>query len=374
MARIDAILQLVSEQGASDLHMTTGAPPIVRINGEITPIPYEHITREINEMLLFEMMDDELRARYEKDRDVDFSYEVPGVVRARCNIYEQLRGVSGAFRILPNSVLTLEQLGLPDHVSKMAEQHRGLVLVTGPPGAGKSSTLASMVDHVNRTVRRHILTLEDPIEFRHENIQSLVTQREVGRHTPSFERGLHAALREDPDVILVGELRDPESISLALTAAATGQLVFGTLHTMSAGQTVDRILDTFEGERQTQVRLMLSECLKGVLAQRLLRRADGRGRVLAIEILVGNSAVASLIREKKTFQLPSVIQTGKREGMQTMDESVTGLLRAGVIAADEAALHLSSRDLLPAGGAAAPAATRPAPAAAPAAAPRSEQP
>jgi twitching motility protein PilT len=374
MARIDAILQLVSEQGASDLHMTTGAPPIVRINGEITPIPYEHITREINEMLLFEMMDDELRARYEKDRDVDFSYEVPGVVRARCNIYEQLRGVSGAFRILPNSVLTLEQLGLPDHVSKMAEQHRGLVLVTGPPGAGKSSTLASMVDHVNRTVRRHILTLEDPIEFRHENIQSLVTQREVGRHTPSFERGLHAALREDPDVILVGELRDPESISLALTAAATGQLVFGTLHTMSAGQTVDRILDTFEGERQTQVRLMLSECLKGVLAQRLLRRADGRGRVLSIEILVGNSAVASLIRERKTFQLPSVIQTGKREGMQTMDESVTGLLRAGVITADEAALHLSSRDLLPAGGAAAPAATRPAPAAAPAAAPRSEQP
>jgi len=193
MARIDAILQLVREQGASDLHMTTGAPPIVRINGEITPIPYEHITREINEMLLFELMDDELRARYEKYKDVDFSYEVPGVVRARCNVYEQSRGVAGAFRILPNSILTLEQLGLPDHVARMAEQHRGLVLVTGPPGTGKSSTLASMVDHVNRTVRRHILTIEDPIEFRHENIHSLVTQREVGRHTPSFERGLRAA-------------------------------------------------------------------------------------------------------------------------------------------------------------------------------------
>jgi twitching motility protein PilT len=359
MARIDAILQLVREQGASDLHMTTGAPPIVRINGEITPIPYEHITKEINELLLFELMDAELRARYDQFKDVDFSYEVPGVVRARCNIYEQTRGVAGAFRILPNAILTLEQLGVPAHVAKLTELHRGLVLVTGPPGTGKSSTLASMVDHINRNFRRHILTIEDPIEFRHQNLQSLVTQREVGRNTPSFERGLRAALREDPDVILVGELRDPESISLAITAAATGQLVFGTLHTMSAAQTVDRILDTFEGERQTQVRLMLSESLKGVLAQRLLRRADGRGRVLALEILVGNNAVASLIREKKTFQLPSVIQTGKREGMQTMDESVTALLREHVITPEEAALHLTSRDLLPVGGAAAAGAPAP---------------
>ena len=364
MARIDAILQLVREQGASDLHMTTGAPPIVRINGEITPIPYEHITKEINEMLLFELMDAELRARYDEFKDVDFSYEVPGVVRARCNIYEQTRGVAGAFRILPNAILTLEQLGLPAHVARLAELNRGLVLVTGPPGTGKSSTLASMVDHINRTLHRHILTIEDPIEFRHENIQSLVTQREVGRNTPSFERGLRGALREDPDVILVGELRDPESISLAVTAAATGQLVFGTLHTMSAGQTVDRILDTFEGERQTQVRLMLAESLKGVLAQRLLRRADGRGRVLATEILVGSNAVASLIREKKTFQLGSVIQTGKREGMQTMDESITSLVREHVITPEEAALHLSNRDLIPVGGTAAGAAaahpTRPA--------------
>ena len=357
MARIDAILQLVREQGASDLHMTTGAPPIVRINGEITPIPYEHITKEINELLLFELMDAELRARYDQFKDVDFSYEVPGVVRARCNIYEQSRGVAGAFRILPNTIVTLEQLGLPAHVARLTELHRGLVLVTGPPGTGKSSTLASMVDHINRTCRRHVLTIEDPIEYRHANIQSLVTQREVGRNTPSFERGLRAALREDPDVILVGELRDPESISLAVTAAATGQLVFGTLHTMSAAQTVDRILDTFEGERQAQVRMMLSESLKGVLAQRLLRRADGRGRVLAVEILVGNNAVASLIREKKTFQLGSVIQTGKREGMQTMDESVMSLVREHVVSPEEAALHLSSRDLLPAGGPATPSAT-----------------
>src|SRR5437867_1964795 len=217
MARIDAVLKLVKEQGASDLHMTTGAPPMVRISGHITPIRYEEITRDLNELLLCELMDAETRARYDRVKDVDFSYEVPGVVRARCNIYEQSRGVAGAFRILPNAILTLEQLGLPAHVARLAELHRGLVLVTGPPGTGKSSTLASMVDHINRTFRRHILTIEDPIEFRHENIQSLVTQREVGRNTPSFERGLRGALREDPDVILVGELRDPESISLAVT-------------------------------------------------------------------------------------------------------------------------------------------------------------
>src|SRR6266850_4046784 len=274
MARIDAILQLVREQGASDLHMTTGAPPIVRINGEITPIPYEHITKEINEMLLFELMDAELRARYDEFKDVDFSYEVPGVVRARCNIYEQTRGVAGAFRILPNAILTLEQLGLPAHVARLAELNRGLVLVTGPPGTGKSSTLAAMVDHINKNYAKHILTIEDPIEYRHQNHKSLVTQREVGRNTPSFVQALRGALREDPDVILVGEMRDPETMQLAITAAATGQLVFGTLHTMSASQTVDRIIDSFEGEKQTQVRLMLAESLKGVLAQRLLRRQD----------------------------------------------------------------------------------------------------
>ena len=359
MARIDAILQLVREQGASDLHMTTGAPPMVRINGEITPIPYEKITREVNELLLFELMDEGLRTRYEETRDVDFSYEVPGIVRVRANIYEEAEGVAGAFRILPNQILTVEQLGMPPHVAKLAEINRGLVLVTGPPGTGKSTTLAAMVDHVNRNFQKHILTIEDPIEYRHPNIKSLVSQREVGRHTPTFARALRAALREDPDVILVGELRDTESMSLAISAAATGQLVFGTLHTMNAAQTVDRILDSFEGERQTQVRLMLAECLRGVLAQRLLRRADGRGRLLALEILVSNNAVSALIREKKTFQLGSVIQTGKREGMQSMDESILAMLREGLITGDEAQHHLSSRDQMPAGG---PPAARPAPA------------
>jgi twitching motility protein PilT len=356
MARIDAILKLVKDQGASDLHMTTGAPPIVRINGQITPIPHEEITREINELLLFELLDADLRARYDAQKDVDFSYEVPGVVRARCNIYEQSKGVAGAFRILPSQILSLEQLGLPPTVARLTDLSRGLVLVTGPPGTGKSSTLAAMVDHINRLQAKHILTIEDPIEYRHQNRCSLITQREVGRNTPTFAQGLRAALREDPDVILVGELRDPETMQLAITAAATGQLVFGTLHTMSATQTVDRILDSFEGEKQTQVRLMLSESLRGVLAQRLLRRQDNRGRQLALEILVSSGATAALIRERKTFQLTTVIQTGKKEGMQLMDDSVLSLLRTGVVSADEAAAHLSSRDLLPAGtGAAAPA-------------------
>ena len=346
MARIDAILKIVKEQGASDLHMTTGAPPIVRLNGEITPIPYEELTREINELLLFEIMDADTRARYEQVKDVDFSYEVPGVVRARCNVYEQSRGVAGAFRILPNQILSLGELGLPPLVTRLTELTRGLVVVTGPPGTGKSSTLAAMIDHINRNRRKHILTIEDPIEYRHVNRQSLVTQREVGRNTPSFAQALRGALREDPDVILVGEMRDPETMGLAVTAAATGQLVFGTLHTMSATQTVDRILDSFEGEKQAQIRLMLAESLKGVLAQRLMRRKDGSGRVLALEILGSGGAVAALIRERKTFQLASVIQTGKKEGMISMDESVMQLLRSGVISTEEASIHVSNRELL----------------------------
>ncbi|MFN8587196.1 MAG: PilT/PilU family type 4a pilus ATPase [Candidatus Eisenbacteria bacterium] len=347
MARIDAILKLVKEQGASDLHMTTGSAPMVRINGEITPIPYEPLTREVSELLLFEIMDPPTRARYDAHKDVDFSYEVPGVVRARCNIYEQSKGPAGAFRMLPSQILTMEQLGLPEQIAKLTELPRGLIVCTGPPGTGKSSTLAALLDHINANRRKHILTIEDPIEYKHVNKQCLITQREVGRNTPSFAKALHGALREDPDVIMVGEMRDVETMALAMTAAATGQLVFATLHTMSATQTVDRILDSFDGERQAQARLMLSESLKGVLAQRLLRRRDGQGRALALEVLVGTPAVAALIREKKTFQLQSVLQTGRKEGMQTMDEAVIALVREGTVAPEDAIAHLSSKELLP---------------------------
>ena len=358
MARIDAIFKLVKQQGASDLHLTTGSPPMVRINGEIVPIPYEELKADVLELLLFELMDPIQRARFDQLRDVDFSYEVPGALRLRCNIYEQSRGVAGAFRLLPNQILSIQQLGLPEAIVRFTELQRGLVLVAGPPGAGKSSTLAAIIDHVNRTQAKHILTLEDPIEYRHTNRRSLVTQREIPRHTPSFAQGLKSALREDPDIILVGEMRDPETMALAITAAATGQLVLGTLHTRSAPQTVDRILDSFESDRQGHVRMILAESLKGVVAQQLIRRADGRGRVLAAEIMMGNTAVASMIREKKTFQLASIIQTGKKDGMQSMDESILSHVRAGLVTPEEGAGYLTNRELLPAG--ARPAAGAPA--------------
>ncbi len=345
MARIDAILKLVKEQGASDLHLTTGSPPMIRLHGEITAIPHEPLSKESCELLLFELMDPIIRARYDQSKDVDFSYEVPGVARARCNIFEHSKGPAGAFRMLPSDIMSMEELGLPAWLTKFTDMPRGLVVVTGPPGTGKSSTLAALIDHINRTHKKHILTLEDPIEFKHHNKQCLVTQREIGRNTPSFEKGLHAALREDPDVILVGEMRDPETMALAMTAAATGQLVFGTLHTMSATQTIDRILDSFDGERQSQARLMLSESLRGVIAQRLLRKPDGRGRALALEVLVGTPAVSALVREKKTFQLNSVIQTGRKDGMQSMDEALFTLVREGNVLARDAAPHLSNPEL-----------------------------
>ncbi|MBZ0269393.1 type IV pilus twitching motility protein PilT, partial [bacterium] len=336
VARIDEIFEAVQAQGASDLHIATGAPPMIRRHGEMEPIPYQELTKDLCELLLSEILGDAERAKFAKTHDVDFSYEVAGKFRVRCNVYQENRGLAGAFRLLPSSILTLEQLGLPPHLAELTNTRKGLILVTGPPGSGKSTTLASLVDHINNRQRGHIITIEDPIEYVHQNRRCLVNQREVGTHTPSFSSALHAALREDPDTILVGEMRDFETMRLALTAAQTGQLVLGTLHTTSAAETVERIVDVFPGDLQGQARGALSASLRAVISQRLLRRADGEGRVAAVEILMGTKAVAALIREKKTHQLPSVIQTGRADGMQLLDESLARLVREGIVAAEEA--------------------------------------
>ena len=346
MPRIDSILQLVQAQGASDLHLVSGSPPMLRLHGELSPIEYAPLTSEVIVGLLAEIMTDEQMERYQALEEVDFAYEVPQVVRLRCNVYQQANGMAAAFRLLPTRILTVQQLGLPPQVLRFAEMNRGLVVVTGPPGSGKSTTLAAIVDHINRTRKRHVITLEDPIEYVHRNQGCLMNQREVGRNTRSFADALRASLREDPNVILVGEMRDHESLALAISAAETGQLVLGSLHTQSAIATVDRILDAFPADQQNQVRSQLSESLKGIVAQRLLKRADGRGRVAAIEILFGTPAVANLIREKKTYQLSSIMQTSKRDGMITFEDSVLSLVRQGVVAPEEGAGYGIDPDIL----------------------------
>ena len=337
MPRIDSILQLVQAQGASDLHLVSGSPPMLRLHGDLTAIEYAPLTSDVIVGLLAEIMTEDQMMRYQALEEVDFAYEVPGVVRLRCNVYQQAHGMAAAFRLLPTRILTLEQLGLPASILRFAELNRGLVVVTGPPGCGKSTTLAAIVDHINRTRRKHVITLEDPIEYVHQNQLCLMNQREVGSNTRSFTAALRASLREDPNVILVGEMRDRESLALAISAAETGQLVLGSLHTQSAIATVDRIIDAFPSDQQNQVRAQLAESLKGIVAQKLVKRADGRGRVAAVEILFATHAVSNLIREKKTFQLSSVMQTSKRDGMQTFDDSVLALVRAGTVAPEEAA-------------------------------------
>jgi twitching motility protein PilT len=346
MPRIDAIFRAVKEIGATDLHIATGSPPMLRVNGELRPVEFSDLSDETIRQMFHEIMSDETRAEYERQRDADFAYELTNVARVRCNVYEQRGGVAGAFRILPNQILTFEQLGLPPQAVRMAGFARGLVLVTGPPGSGKSSTLAAILDHVNRTQRKHIITIEDPIEYVHQSQNCLVNQREVGVHTRGFAAALRAALREDPDIVLVGELRDLETIELAVTAAETGQMVYGTLHTMGAHQTVDRIIDAFADDRQQQIRIMLSESLRAVFSQRLLPRADREGRAAACEIMFATPAIAAMIRDQKTFQIPSMLQTGKREGMLTMDDSLAALVQSGTVAAEEAARYVTNRDLV----------------------------
>jgi twitching motility protein PilT len=336
MAQIDQFLRLLVQQGGSDLHLSCGNPPIIRVHGHLQRIKFRELTAADMTTLILEVLSAEQRERFESSRDLDFAYEIPGVARFRGNAFVQHRGMGGVFRVIPSRIPSADELKLPQAIREFTRLNKGLVLVTGPTGSGKSTTLAAMIDLINQSRPDHILTIEDPIEFVHQPRVALVNQREVGPHTQSFASALKAALREDPDVILVGEMRDRETISLALTAAETGHLVFGTLHTNSAHKTVDRIIDIFSADQQDQVRAMLSESLRGVVAQQLLRKKGGGGRVAAHEILVGTPAVANLIREAKTYQLPSVIQTGKRDGMIQMDQSILAHLNNGIVDGEEA--------------------------------------
>lgn len=347
MAQLDTLLKLLKDRKGSDLHLSSGNPPLVRISGELTPLDPTPLTNQTIQQLLYEIMTPEQRAMFEQTRDLDFGYPAPQLdARFRSNVFEGRLGMGAVFRLIPTQIKSIKELGLPDIITKFTELPKGLVLVTGGTGSGKSTTLAAMVDHINQNEAEHILTIEDPIEFVYPACKSLVNQREVGSHTKSFAAALKAALREDPDVILVGEMRDLETIELAITAAETGHLVFGTLHTSSAAKTVDRIINVFPTTQQAQIRTMLSESLKGVIAQNLLRTPEG-GRVAAHEIMVGTAALGNLIREGKTFQIPSIIQTGKREGMISMEQAIRNLMTAGKITLNEARAYLPEGNATP---------------------------
>ena len=330
---ITELLAFSAKEGASDLHISAGLPPIIRIDGDVRRInlpPMEH--RQVHS-LIYEIMNDKQRRDYEEFLETDFSFEVPGVARFRVNLFNQNRGAAAVFRTIPSNVLTLEQLGMGDVFRRVSLLPRGLVLVTGPTGSGKSTTLAAMVDHINENRYDHILTIEDPIEFVHQSKKCLVNQREVHRDTLGFGEALRSVLREDPDVVLVGELRDLETIRLALTAAETGHLVFGTLHTTSAAKTIDRVVDVFPSGEKPMVRSMLSESLQAVISQTLLKKVGG-GRVAAHEILIGTAAIRNLIREDKVAQMYSAIQTGGALGMQTLDQCLHHLVEQRLISLD----------------------------------------
>ena len=339
---ITAILSFAHDQGASDVHVCPGLPPVLRLRGETVQLDMRPIDAEETRAAIYDLMNDDQKRVFEERHDLDFAFEIPGLSRFRANVLVQRLGVQAVFRLVPTRVRTLEELGSPPVLKQLAGLERGLVVVTGPTGSGKSTTLAAMVDHINENERCHILTIEDPIEFVHTPKRSIVTQREVGPHTMSFTNALRAALREDPDVILVGELRDLETTQLAITAAETGHLVFGTLHTNSASKTIDRIIDIFPSGQQAQVRTMLSESIEGVVAQSLLPSKDGKGRVAALEVLVGVPALRNLIREDKTAQILSVIQTGAKDGMISLDQSLRELVMQGKLSREVAMRRSSS--------------------------------
>lgn len=332
---IEELLRTTVAAKASDLHLTVGAPPTIRLHGEMQKLPYPELTRDVLHMMMVGILRGDQQNVFEEKHDLDFSIEIPHLARFRVNFFMGRRGEGAVFRVIPTEIKSFAELGLPPVLAEMAREERGLVLVTGPTGSGKSTTLAAMVDLINSERNAHILTVEDPIEFVHQHKKCLVNQREVKVHTESFASALRAALREDPDVILVGEMRDLETISLAVSAAETGHLVFGTLHTSSAAQTVDRIIDVFPPHQQAQIRTQLSESLQGVIAQTLVPKIGG-GRIAALEIMKTTPAVKNLIREGKTFQLPSIIETNSNIGMQTLDQALQELVLSGQITAEAA--------------------------------------
>lgn len=334
--QITDLLAFGAKNKASDLHLSSGISPMIRVHGDMRRINLPEMSAEEVGNMVTSVMNDHQRKIYQQNLEVDFSFELPNVARFRVNAFNIGRGPAAVFRTIPSTVLSLEELKAPSIFQKIAESPRGMVLVTGPTGSGKSTTLAAMINYINETQPAHILTIEDPIEFVHQSKKSLINQRELHQHTLSFANALRSALREDPDVILVGEMRDPETIGLALTAAETGHLVFGTLHTTGAAKTVDRIVDVFPAGEKEMVRSMLSESLTAVISQNLLKTHDGNGRVASHEILIANPAVRNLIRENKITQINSVLQTGQVSGMQTMDQSLQSLVRQGLIAPEVA--------------------------------------
>ncbi len=338
---ISELLLFVHKEGASDLHISAGEPPIARIYGEMRRIEVPSLGKDELHLMLYDILNDEQRKKFEENRELDFSIELKGIARFRVNAFCQARGEAVVFRVIPSKILSLEELGLQKILREVCKTENGLVLVTGPTGSGKSTTLASMIDVVNSSLKGHIITIEDPIEFVHDSKSCLMNQRELGAHTLSFGNALRSALREDPDIILVGEMRDLDTISLALTAAETGHLVFSTLHTSGAPKTVDRIIDVFPAEQQSQVRAQFAESIQAIISQVLLKRRDGRGLVPALEVMIGTPAVRNLIRENKVAQLPSAIQTGQKFGMISLDQALKDLVSRNIVDKEQC-LYLAS--------------------------------
>ena len=345
---ITQLLAFGVEQGASDCHLSAGEPPMIRINGDLKKLESPPLSKEEVHALVYDIMSDAQRKTFEETQECDFSFELGQVARFRVNVFRQRKGEGAVFRTIPTKILTLEELGMPPILKQLCDKEKGLILVTGPTGSGKSTTLAAMIDYLNSSFEGHILTVEDPIEFVHTSKKCLVNQREIGPHTQSFSNALRAALREDPDIILVGEMRDLETIQLALTAAETGHIVFGTLHTSSAPKTVDRIIDVFPPAQQAQIRAQFAESIEAVITQTLLKKKAG-GRVAALEIMTGTTAIRNLIREGKIHQILGTMQVSQKDGMQTMDMALTNLVSRGVVTREEAQSKSMNPNLFGAG-------------------------